>query len=197
MTGRREKPERRTAGRRIALYFGVRKMIREKETVYIHEFDTPLGKMIASCRENLLAGLWFSGQAHFPDGLLSTGVNESQPVFDETGQWLRDYFEGRIPERIPALFPAQRPFQKAVREVLLEIPYGSLICYEEAAKRVCEKRGSSSYSPRAAAQAISRNPISLIVPCHRVIGKDGSLRGYAGGTEKKAALLELEKKHRG
>ena len=168
------------------------KVKEEKTAVYIQTMETPLGRMIACSDGSGLSGLYFSKQAHFPEGLLTIGTEAELPVFEETREWLREYFAERIPEQMPALCPKGSAYQLRVWDRLRTIPYGETVSYQTIAELARE--GNGACSAQAAAQAISRNPISLLVPCHRVIGKDGQLRGYAGGLSRKAFLLELEKR---
>ena len=145
--------------------------------------ETPLGTVTLASDGEALTGLYFEGQAHRPD--LEGNYTEA-PVFVETRAWLSDYFSGRIPQSAPKLHLFGTPFQKRVWDALLSIPYGQTVSYASLAARL-------NSSARAVGGAVGRNPVSLIVPCHRVIGSRGELTGYAGGIAKKAALLALER----
>ena len=145
--------------------------------------ETPLGTITLASDGEALTGLYFERQAHRPD--LEGSVSDL-PVFDEARAWLSEYFAGRIPKSVPKLHLFGTPFQKRVWEALLSIPYGQTVSYASLAARL-------NSSARAVGGAVGRNPVLLIVPCHRVIGSRGELTGYAGGIAKKAALLALER----
>lgn len=159
---------------------------------YLHHTASPLGGITLSCDGEALTGLWFDGQKHFGAGLPADCEEKILPVFAETERWLEVYFAGKDPDFTPPLAPAGTAFQKAVWDILLTIPYGETISYGEIAARLAETRGLARVSARAVGGAVGRNPISLLIPCHRVVGADGSLTGYAGGLEKKRFLLRLE-----
>jgi len=150
---------------------------------------TPLGDMLAAAEEGALRGLWFVGQRYFPRSaeawLAGQGGETEKAVLDGARAWLDAYFAGRDSGAPPALAPRGTAFQQKVWAALAEIPWGSAITYGELAARC----GSA---PRAVGSAVGRNPISLMIPCHRVVGSNGSLTGFAGGLERKRALLELE-----
>ena len=150
--------------------------------------DSPLGGIVLSSDGQAITGLWFEGQAHFPAELART---EHTHVFDEAIRWLEVYFSGKRPDFTPPVALEGTPFRKAVWQALLEIPYGRTATYGGLAKALSEK-GFPKASPRAVGGAVARNPISIIVPCHRVLGAGGRLTGYAGGLERKQALLKLE-----
>jgi len=159
-------------------------------TTFTFIAETPLGKIQAAARENALTGLWFIGQKYFPAGTGSWNNEPDYPVFLSLKSWLNDYFEKKKPEtRIP-LTPAGTDFQQAVWKLLLEIPYGRTSTYGAIASRLVA--AGKKASAQAVGGAVGHNPVSLLIPCHRVLGSDGSLTGYAGGIEKKRALLELE-----
>ena len=156
---------------------------------YMHHCNSPLGGItLASDGENLI-GLWFDGQKYYADGLDPQHAERPLPIFDLVERWLAIYFSGKEPGFTPPLGMRTTPFRKAVWEILLTIPYGQTMTYGEIAQRL----GISRMSPQAVGGAVGHNAISLIVPCHRVIGKNGSLTGYAGGIERKAQLLVLER----
>ena len=139
-----------------------------------------------------LIGLWFDGQKYFADVLDDEYEERKLPVFDETKRWLDTYFDGKEPEHTPPLRLKTSEFRREVWEIMLTIPYGATMTYGEIAKKIAEKRGMSTMSAQAVGGAVGHNAISIIIPCHRVIGSDGSLTGYAGGIERKLALLKLE-----
>ena len=154
----------------------------------IWHYDSPLGGITLAGEDDALTGLWFDGQAHFG----STAGLQSEagwlPVFADTCPWLDDFFAGRIPDFVPKLDLHGTPFQRRVWQTLLGIPYGQTLSYGALARAV------SCPGAQAVGSAVGRNPISLIVPCHRVIGAGGALTGYAGGLERKRWLLQLEKR---
>ena len=158
----------------------------------IAHWSSPLGGMTMAADETGLTGLWFDGQKHFARDLSPAAAEDPRfPVFRETGEWLSIYFEGRDPGFTPPLHLKGTPFRMRVWTVLLSIPYGETRTYGEVAEAAAAS-GSIRVSARAAGGAAGHNPISLIVPCHRVIGSSGSLTGYAGGVERKARLLAME-----
>ncbi len=154
---------------------------------YIAHYSSPLGSMTLASDGTALTGLWFNGQKYFADTLKEVQtLNPNLPVFDLTRQWLDIYFSGKEPTFTPPLLLQGSPFRKQVWQLLLEIPYGRTMTYGELARKLQCK------SAQAVGGAVGHNPISIIIPCHRVIGADGSLTGYAGGVERKASLLKLE-----
>ena len=150
---------------------------------------TPLGDMLAAAEEGALRGLWFVGQRYFPRSaeawLAGPGGEGEAAVLDGARAWLDAYFSGRDLGAPPALAPRGTAFQQKVWAALREIPRGSAVTYGELAARC----GSA---PRAVGGAVGRNPVSVMIPCHRVVGSNASLTGYTGGLERKRALLELE-----
>jgi methylated-DNA-[protein]-cysteine S-methyltransferase len=159
-------------------------------------YDSPLGRMVMAADENGLKGLWFHDQKYFKASLLQEAVEQELPVFVRTGEWLDCYFSGKIPEQFPTLDPSGTGFQKEIWNLLLKIPYGEVVTYGELAKVFAGQKGLSSMSAQAVGGAVSHNPISILIPCHRVLGAGGKLTGYAGGLERKKALLKLEKQGR-
>ena len=156
---------------------------------YISHYDSPLGAMTMASDGFCLIGLGFDGQKCFAS-ILDKGCEERDdlPIFDETRRWLDLYFAGKVPDFTPALLMRANDFRRRVWEVLLTIPYGKTMTYGEIAQRIGKPRAA-----QAVGGAVGHNPISLIIPCHRVIGVDGSLTGYAGGIERKKWLLKMEK----
>ncbi|MBR4133041.1 MAG: methylated-DNA--[Bacteroidales bacterium] len=161
---------------------------------YIWHYVSPFGGITLSSDGKALTGLWFDVQDRFAVPLPSQAERRSLPVFDETCRWLDIYFSGRNPGFTPKLALRGTPFRKAVWDVLLTIPFGRTMSYGEIAVAVAKQMGVSRMSAQAVGGAVGRNPVSIIVPCHRVIGSDGSLTGYAGGLDKKARLLGLERR---
>ena len=156
--------------------------------MYVCDYESPLGRMLLAAGDDGLAGAWFYGQRYFARGLGDAEKNEQveAPALTAARLWLDAYFAGERPgvAGLP-LAPRGTAFQRRVWDALLAIPYGETRTYGELAAEL----GSS---PRAVGAAVGRNPISVIVPCHRVLGAGGSLTGYAGGLDRKRALLELE-----
>ena len=160
---------------------------------YVYKYDSPLGGITIASNGEALTGLWFDGQKYFGDTLQKEYQIKELPVFHETVRWLDIYFQGKVPSFTPPLLFETTSFRKAVWEILLTIPYGQTMTYGEIADRIAKQKGLSKMSAQAVGGAVGHNPISLIVPCHRVVGTNGSLTGYAGGLDKKEKLLTLEK----
>ena len=158
----------------------------------VHYTDSPLGRIMIAGDCNELTGLWFEGQKYFAETLLQPAQEKSLSVFEQTEKWLELYFSGKDPGFRPKLAPRGTAFQKEVWDILLEIPFGQTITYGDIASIIAQRRGVRQFSAQAIGGAVSRNPVSLIIPCHRVVGADGKLTGYAGGLERKEALLKLE-----
>jgi len=159
---------------------------------YTWRYESPLGKILLACDDEGLTGLWFEGQKYFADGLLPDAMEKKTAIFDETVQWLDAYFSGKAPGHMPKLHLCGTDYRVSVWKKLLEIPYGQLKTYGDIAAELSVEDGGSSFAARAVGGAVGHNRISIIVPCHRVIGASGALTGYAGGTDRKAALLKLE-----
>lgn len=160
---------------------------------YISHYKSPLGGILLAADEIGLTGLWFEGQKYFALYLDKEHEEKEVPVFETAKKWLDIYFAGNEPDfQVPLHFTGT-DFQNEVWEILYSIPYGKTMTYGEIAKKIAEKRGLKRMSAQAVGGAVSHNEISVIVPCHRVVGTNGSLTGYAGGIEKKVALLKLEK----
>ena len=154
-------------------------------------FQSPLGKMIIAATDKGLAGTWFAGQRHLPSQLVEPYVwpeDADHPVLKQAIAQLTEYFAGtRTVFDLPLDLDYGTPFQQTVWQALLAIPQGGTTSYGELSSRI-----GKPAAVRAVGAAIGRNPVSVIVPCHRVLGADGSLTGYAGGLDKKTALLKLE-----
>ncbi len=159
---------------------------------YTHHYDSPLGGIMMAGDGEALTGLWFDGQKYFADTLSAEHTAKNLPVFERTGHWLDVYFSGKAPDFTPPLNMKATPFRKAVWEVLLSIPFGHTMTYGEIAGMIAKQKGLPGMSAQAVGGAVGHNPISLIIPCHRVIGSNGNLTGYAGGLEKKRKLLAME-----
>ena len=158
---------------------------------YTAHFASPFGPITLASDGTSLVGLWFDGQKYFADTLEDEHRQKSLPVFEEARRWLDIYFSGKEPGFLPPLAPKATPFRKKVWDILLSIPYGQTITYGEIAKTIAREQ-SSRMSAQAVGGAVGHNPISIIVPCHRVVGTSGSLTGYADGIDKKVQLLTLE-----
>ncbi len=153
---------------------------------YVNDYDSPLGRIVLAADDEGLSGLWFEGQKHFGAGLAKDARQQDSAIFDDAKRWLDEYFAGRSPNFIPKLHFVGTKFQRRVWQLLLLIPRGTTMTYGELARAI------NMRSARAIGGAVARNKISIIVPCHRVIGANGRLLGYSGGLDKKARLLELE-----
>jgi methylated-DNA-[protein]-cysteine S-methyltransferase len=150
-------------------------------------YESPLGTMIVAATDAGLAGLWFEGQRHLPDSSAWPQAPR-HPLLLEAVAQLRDYFAGRRTQfALPLDLQGGTPFQQSVWQALLAIPAGGTASYGDISQQV-----GRPAAVRAVGAAVGRNPLSIVVPCHRVLGSDGSLTGYAGGLERKSALLELE-----
>lgn len=160
---------------------------------YISHYRSPLGDILLAADQNCLTGLWFEGQKYFALHLDKEREEKEIPVFEKTKEWLDIYFSGKEPDSTVPLRFIGTDFQKEVWKILCSIPYGQTMTYGEIAGKLAEKRGKKSMSAQAVGGAVGHNRISILVPCHRVVGSDGSLTGYAGGIEKKVKLLTLEK----
>ncbi len=160
---------------------------------YTSWYASPLGGILLAADDIGLVGLWFEGQKYFAHGLAKTHEEKELPLFAKVKRWLDIYFSGQQPQFSVPLHFIGSDFQKEVWELLRTIPYGQTTTYGAIAKQLAAKRGLPQMSAQAVGGAVGHNEISVIVPCHRVVGKNGSLTGYAGGIDKKAELLRLEK----
>ncbi len=160
---------------------------------YTAHYCSPLGDITLASNGTELTGLWFDGQKYFGATLPKEYQERDIPIFQQTKQWLDIYFQGETPDFTPPLCMETTPFRKAVWNILLTIPYGKTTTYGEIAKQIAMQKGLSQMSAQAVGGAVGHNSISLIIPCHRVVGVNGSLTGYAGGIDKKIRLLKLEK----
>ena len=158
---------------------------------YIHHYMSPLGGVTLASDGSALTGLWFDGQKYFAASLSADHAEKKLPVFAEAERWLDRYFTGSVPDFVPPLNPRGTAFRRLVWKFLLTVPYGRTVTYGEIADRLAAQAGQP-VSARAVGGAVGHNPVSLIIPCHRVIGADGSLTGYAGGLDRKTWLLRLE-----
>ena len=161
--------------------------------VSIQQYQSPLGGILLAADEVGLVGLWFEGQKYFANTLPVGHCAQTTPILAEAKRWLDIYFAGKEPEFLPPLAPEGSEFQKKVWKILLMIPYGKTMTYGEIGRKVAEMSGKKTMSAQAVGGAVGHNPISILIPCHRVVGTNGSLTGYAGGIEKKIGLLKLER----
>ncbi len=160
--------------------------------IYTCNYTSPIGDLLLAADEVGLTGLWFEGQKYYAATLLKEHRPLETPILEETKNWLDVYFAGKEPAFTPPLHPIGSPFRQAVWKILLEIPYGQTTTYGEIARRMGEGNQTTRMSAQAVGGAVGHNPIGVIIPCHRVVGANGNLTGYAGGIDKKVALLELE-----
>lgn len=162
---------------------------------YKTNYNSPIGQLTIAAHNNSLIGVWLEGQKYF-QGSIKTELdfNDNIEVFQRTKAWLDRYFRGEKPEISElSLAPIGNDFRQNVWKILCEIPYGEVITYGDIAKQIAKKRGLLHMSAQAIGGAVGHNPISIIIPCHRVVGANGNLTGYAGGINTKIKLLEHEK----
>ena len=154
--------------------------------LFLTHYASTLGPILLAADETGLTGLWFEAQKYFPSFSGVEYQEKETPVLAETARWLDVYFRGNNPGFLPPLHPQGSPFRQTVWDILLTIPRGQTMTYGEIARRlgVC--------CAQAVGGAVGPNPISILIPCHRVVGSDGSLTGYAGGLDRKTRLLQLE-----
>ena len=160
--------------------------------VYTAEYDSPLGTITLACDGEAITGLWFNGQKYFGNILPRETMQQEQPLFAEARRWLDIYFSGREPGFLPPLRYDSTPFRKLVCDIMLTIPSGQTMTYGAIAAEAARRQGVQTMSAQAVGGAVGHNPISLMIPCHRVVGTSGSLTGYAGGIDRKVKLLALE-----
>lgn len=160
---------------------------------FTQHYDSPLGGILLAADEIGLTGLWFDGEKYFADNLPIEHTELETPILAEAKQWLDLYFTGNEPNFMPPLHPIGSDFRKTVWEILSQVPYGQTTTYGEVSRQLAEKQGLARMSAQAVGGAVGHNEIYIIIPCHRVVGTNGSLTGYAGGIDKKLKLLELER----
>ncbi len=160
--------------------------------VYTCHYTSPLGGILLAADEIGLTGLWFDGQKYFARDLPAEHTEQQTPILTKAMRWLNIYFTGREPDFLPSLHPTGSVFRQSVWKILQEIPYGQTTTYGEIARQLADRQGLPKMSAQAVGGAVGHNEISIIIPCHRVVGTNGSLTGYAGGIDKKVKLLELE-----
>lgn len=162
--------------------------------IYSMHYSSPVGPLWLACNGESLVGLWLEGQKYF-GGAVEEEMTENPnlPIFIAAKDWLDRYFAGQKPAISDlSLAPNGSAFRMAVWDILCEIPYGKVITYGDIAKKMAVKMNKANMSSQAVGGAVGHNPISIIIPCHRVVGANGSLTGYAGGLDKKIKLLEHE-----
>ena len=161
---------------------------------YKTDYNSPVGIITLASDGYNLVGLWMDGQKYFGDTVKDEMyLKDDLQIFQKTKKWLDRYFQGEKPaiSELP-LAPVGGAFRQTVWKVLCEIPYGQVMTYGEIAKKIAQQQGLRKMSAQAVGGAVGHNPISLIIPCHRVVGAGGNLTGYAGGLDKKIKLLEFE-----
>ncbi|MBP3729849.1 MAG: methylated-DNA--[protein]-cysteine S-methyltransferase [Mailhella sp.] len=161
--------------------------------MYADNYESPLGSMLLTGDEEGLTGLCFAeGGRDSGLGLKNGAVPRKMDYFDQAKKWLDIYFSGRAPGFLPRIHLVGSGFRNRVGEIMCEIPFGKTVTYGWIARRIANERGLEKMSAQAVGGAVGHNPICIIVPCHRVVGTNGSLTGYGGGIMRKKALLELE-----
>ncbi len=161
---------------------------------YKTHYKSPIGEMLLASNEKRIIGLWIKEQKYInktmPEKMIE---NNKLPILKEGIAWLDDYFAGNKPDvsRLP-IQPIGSEFRQCVWKILIQIPYGTLTSYGDIAKEVAKEMGKDSMSAQAVGGAVGHNPISIIIPCHRVVGANGNLTGYASGIDNKIKLLEQE-----
>ena len=154
---------------------------------------SPLGEIRLRSDGKSLTGLWFVGQVNDAKEHSDIEIKDDLPIFRKVENWLEGYFSGKHTPITISLQPKGTSFQQRVWQILQEIPYGETTTYGEIAQRIAKEKGVETYSSQAVGQAVGKNPISILIPCHRVLGKNGALTGYAGGVYRKEQLLQLER----
>ncbi len=159
---------------------------------YTTTYSSPLGEILLAGNNVGLTGLWFESNQYYPENLDFKHKQKNLPVFALVKKWLDIYFSGKEPDFMPPIHMIGSTFELSVWKILQKISYGKTTTYGEIAKHIAIERKLAGMSAQAVGRAVGHNAISIIIPCHRVVGKNGSLTGYAGGIDKKRALLTLE-----
>ena len=159
---------------------------------YTARYKSPLGDILLASDDAGLTGLWFEDQRYFALHLASDHVEKETDILMQAKKWLDIYFSGQDPDFIPPLHVEGTSFHREVCEIMLSIPYGKTMTYGEIAQTIASRRGIRKMSARAVGGAVGHNEISIIIPCHRVVGANGNLTGYGAGISRKIRLLELE-----
>lgn len=161
--------------------------------IYVTTYNSPLGIITLACQNDKLIGLWLEGQKYFENQIKNEKTCEKETeILNKTKKWLDIYFDGKDPGFNIDVEVGGSLFQKIVCEIMMEIPFGQLMTYKQISDEVCHRLNKEKMSAQAVGHAVGHNPISIIIPCHRVIGTNGSLTGYAGGIQKKVYLLKNE-----
>ncbi len=163
--------------------------------IYTSNYDSPLGKLLIASKDSKLIGLWIDGQKYYLSSIKEEmQVKDDEEIIIKTKLWLNRYFDGKQPQIDELLLaPFGSDFRQCVWNILKTIPYGETITYGEIVKKIAKERNIPKMSAQAIGGAVGHNPISIIIPCHRVLGQGGKLTGYAGGIDKKIWLLNHEK----
>ena len=159
---------------------------------YVHHYKSPLGWIAIVSDGTALVGLWFDEQRFFADSLSPDHDEKPLPVFKQAVRWLDLYFSGHDPGFVPPITLRTTEFRQSVCNIMLAIPYGRTMTYGKIAEIIAHQKDVPRMSAQAVGGAVGHNPVSLIIPCHRVIGTGSALVGYGGGLDRKAVLLELE-----
>lgn len=154
---------------------------------------SPLGEVRLRSDGESLTGLWFVGQVNDAKDIDDIEIKNDLPIFGQVESWLESYFSGKQTSITIPLQPKGTSFQQRVWQILQEISYGKTMTYGEIAQRIAKEKGVETFSAQAVGQAVGKNPISILIPCHRVLGKNGALTGYAGGVHRKEQLLRIER----
>lgn len=162
--------------------------------IYLDGYISPLGELTMAGDGENLTMLSFTGQGCLGAGVFDWKGRKEIPVFEEVKEWLTIYFSGKEPDFMPKLSLRGSAFQMEIWELLRKIPYGQVVSYGEVAEEIARKRGMKKVTVQSVGAAVGRNPISILVPSHRVVGKDGKSVGYYGGTWRKEELLRIEAK---
>ncbi len=159
---------------------------------YTAKYVSPIGEILIACDDIGLTGLWFDGEKYYANNLNSDHKEMEHSTFEKVKLWLDVYFSGKEPDFTPPIHMIGSDFRIDVWKILCQIPYGKTMTYGKIADIIAKQRGLSQMSAQAIGGAVGHNEISIIIPCHRVVGTNGSLTGYAGGIDKKIKLLSLE-----
>lgn len=160
--------------------------------VYTCKYESPIGDILLAADEIGLTGLWFEGEKYFANTLPDERISQETDILTEAKKWLDVYFSGEEPTFTPPLHPAGSTFRQSVWQILLQIPYGKTTTYGEIARKIARMKNRPHMSAQAVGGAVGHNEISIIIPCHRVVGTNGSLTEYAGSIDRKISLLKLE-----
>ena len=163
--------------------------------IYTTHYKSPIGDLLLASKEGKLIGLWIEGQKYYKSNFLEEmKENENDKMLLKAKKWLDRYFDNEKPNiNELELNPIGSEFRQAVWKILCDIPYGKVTTYKKIAEKIAKQKGITKMSAQAVGGAVGHNPISIIIPCHRVVGTNGDLTGYAGGLDKKIYLLEHEK----